>query len=88
MDTVESYFGMRSIEIQEGRILLNRDTFYQKLILDQGYYNDSLMTGDYEQMESDLLQVKEMGSNGVRRHQTIAARRYLTLCDELGLVVW
>jgi len=88
VDTVESYFGMRSIEIQEGRILLNRDTFYQKLILDQGYYNDSLMTGNYEQMESDLLKVKEMGFNGVRRHQTIADRRYLALCDELGLVVW
>ena len=79
---------MRSIEIQEGRILLNRDTFYQKLILDQGYYKDSLMTGDFKQMESDLLKVKEMGFNGVRRHQTIADRRYLALCDQLGLVVW
>ncbi len=88
VDTVESYFGMRSIEIQDERILLNRETFYQKLILDQGYYKDTLMTADVEQMKSDLLKVKEMGFNGVRRHQTIADRRYLALCDQLGLVVW
>ncbi|TFE01540.1 glycoside hydrolase family 2 protein [Jeotgalibacillus salarius] len=87
-DEVESYFGMRSIEVKGDRILLNRETFYQKLILDQGYYQDSLMTATYDQMESDLKKVKEMGFNGVRRHQTIADRRYMYLCDQLGLVMW
>ncbi|MBN8210180.1 glycoside hydrolase family 2 [Bacillus sp. NTK071] len=88
IDKVDSYFGMRSIEVQDGRVLLNKETFYQKLILDQGYYPDSLMTADFEQMKTDLLKVKEMGFNGVRRHQTIADRRYMTLCDQLGLVMW
>lgn len=87
-DQVESYFGMRSIEAKGDRILLNRESFYQKLILDQGYYPGSLMTASYEQMEADLTKVKEMGFNGVRRHQTIADRRYMYLCDKLGLVMW
>ncbi|MGP4077060.1 glycoside hydrolase family 2 protein [Halobacillus sp. K22] len=88
VDQAESYFGMRSIEVKDDKILLNQEFFYQKLILDQGYYKDSLMTASYEQMHSDLTKVKAMGFNGVRRHQTIAERRYMTICDELGLVMW
>ncbi|SES05858.1 glycoside hydrolase family 2 protein [Salisediminibacterium halotolerans] len=87
-DQVDSYFGMRSIEVNNGQILLNREEFYQKLILDQGYYKDALMTAGYDEMKADLLKVKEMGFNGVRRHQTIADRRYMYLCDQLGLVMW
>ncbi|WP_226584170.1 glycoside hydrolase family 2 protein [Halobacillus litoralis] len=87
-DQIESYFGMRSIETKEDKILLNREEFYQKLILDQGYYKGSLMTADYDQMKADLTKVKEMGFNGVRRHQTIGDRRYMYLCDQLGLVMW
>ncbi len=88
IDQVDSYFGMRSIEVDGHRILLNRETFYQKLILDQGYYPGSLMTATSEQMEADLRKVKEMGFNGVRRHQTIGDRRYMYWCDRLGLVMW
>ncbi|MCA0970727.1 beta galactosidase jelly roll domain-containing protein [Halobacillus litoralis] len=87
-DRVESYFGMRKIEVEDGRMLLNRETFYQKLILDQGYYGDALMTASFDEMKADLEKVKEMGFNGVRRHQTIADRRYMYLCDKLGLVMW
>ncbi|WP_052158817.1 glycoside hydrolase family 2 [Halobacillus sp. BBL2006] len=87
-DQVDSYFGMRSIETDGERILLNRESFYQKLILDQGYYPGSLMTATSKQMEEDLRKVKEMGFNGVRRHQTIADRRYMYWCDRLGLVMW
>ncbi|WP_173915430.1 glycoside hydrolase family 2 protein [Halobacillus sp. Marseille-Q1614] len=88
IDRVQSYFGMRNIEVKNENVLLNREAFYQKLILDQGYYPDSLMTADYEQMKSDLTKIKDMGFNGVRRHQTIADRRYMYLCDVLGLVMW
>ncbi|ARI75807.1 glycoside hydrolase family 2 protein [Halobacillus mangrovi] len=87
-DQVESYFGMRSIEVEGERILLNRESFYQRLLLDQGYYPGALMTATSKQMEEDLKKVKEMGFNGVRRHQTIADRRYMYWCDRLGLVMW
>ncbi|OIJ17424.1 glycoside hydrolase family 2 [Anaerobacillus alkalilacustris] len=88
-DRVESYFGMRKISIHNKDILLNNERFYQKLILDQGYYGEGLMTpGTIEMLESDLRKVKEMGFNGVRRHQTVADHRYMYLCDKLGLVMW
>ncbi|PRO66531.1 glycoside hydrolase family 2 protein [Alkalicoccus urumqiensis] len=88
LDELTMYAGMRDIRVENGRVLLNRETFYQQLILDQGYYPGRGMSGTAEQMEKDLHYVKEMGFNGVRRHQTIADRRYLSMCDRLGLVVW
>ena len=44
VDQVDTYFGMRKIERRDGRIYLNNSPLYQKLILDQGYWPDSLIT--------------------------------------------
>ncbi|WP_026690911.1 glycoside hydrolase family 2 [Alteribacter aurantiacus] len=89
VDKVDSYFGMRKVSIRDQDILLNNERCYQKLILDQGYYGSGLMTPDsIETIESDLLKIKRMGFNGVRRHQTVADNRYMYLCDKLGLVMW
>lgn len=88
LDVVETYFGMRKIEVINGKIALNSLDFYQKLILDQGYYHKGLMTGTVEEFKKDLVAVKEMGFNGVRKHQKIADNRYMYLCDKLGLVMW
>lgn len=87
-DYVESYFGVRSIEAKNGMINLNTLNFYQKLILDQGYYEDSLMTATVAELYHDLKTIKEMGFNGVRKHQKIEDSRYMYLCDKLGLVMW
>lgn len=87
-DYVESYFGIRSIEAKNGMINLNTLNFYQKLILDQGYYEDSLMTSTVTELYHDLKTIKEMGFNGVRKHQKIEDSRYMYLCDKLGLVMW
>ena len=43
-DHVKSYFGMRKISVSGNQILLNNRPYYQKLILDQGYWPESLMT--------------------------------------------
>lgn len=89
VDHVKSYFGMRGIRAKGTQILLNNKFFYQKLILDQGYYGDTLMTPSSETMEQeDILKIKEMGFNGLRKHQTVSSHRYLYLCDKHGLVVW
>ncbi|TVP89450.1 glycoside hydrolase family 2 protein [Alkalibacterium sp.] len=89
VDKVKSYFGMRSIGVRGKDITLNNEKFYQKLILDQGYYGDTLMTPADADMEyQDLVKIKEMGFNGLRKHQTVATNRFLYLCDKLGLVVW
>lgn len=41
VDTVSSYFGLRKISIEDGVVLLNNYPYYQKLLLDQGYWPDS-----------------------------------------------
>lgn len=38
VDEAASYFGMRDIRIEAGNILLNGRPLYQRLILDQGYW--------------------------------------------------
>lgn len=43
-DRVESYFGMRKVSVENGKFLLNNREYYQKLVLDQGYWEPSLLT--------------------------------------------
>lgn len=89
LDRVESYFGMRDISIENGRVLLNGSPIYQKLILDQGYWPDSHLTPPSEgAIIEDIDRTLEMGFNGVRKHQKIADPRFLYWCDRKGLLVW
>lgn len=88
-DEVETYFGMRSIEYVNGRILLNGSVFYQRLILDQGYWPESILTPPSDEaIKKDILLTKKMGFNGARKHQKIEDPRYYYWADRLGLVVW
>lgn len=89
VDEVGSYFGMRKIHTDGGLIYLNNRPFYQKLVLDQGYWKDSLMTaGSDEDFKADILLAKEMGFNGCRKHQKTEDPRFLYWADRLGYVVW
>lgn len=88
-DTVYSYFGLRKISTENGRILLNNKPYYQKLILDQGYWEDGLMTPDTpESFRKDIELVKEMGFNGIRLHQKIESPQFYYWADVLGVLVW
>lgn len=89
LDEVSSYFGMRKIHIQNGQILLNNTTLYQRLILDQGYWPESSITPpSVEALELDLQRIKELGYNGLRKHQKLEDERFLYLCDQMGMLVW
>lgn len=89
LDEVSSYFGMRKIHIKNGQILLNNTTLYQRLILDQGYWPESSITPpSVEAMELDLSRIKDLGYNGLRKHQKIEDERFLYLCDKMGMLVW
>ena len=89
IDAVSSYFGMRKISIEKGQILLNNHQLYQRLILDQGYWQESGITPpSVEALELDLQRIKEMGYNGLRKHQKIEDERFLYLCDKEGMLVW
>lgn len=88
-DKVETYFGMRKIERRDGHIYLNHYPLYQKLILDQGYWKESLMTPpEGEALLKDLELAKGLGFNGVRKHQKIEDPRFLYYADILGVLVW
>lgn len=88
-DRVETYFGMRRIEQIGGTIYLNHVPLYQKLVLDQGYWPDTLMTPkDGNALLQDLILAKKMGFNGVRKHQKLEDPRYLYYADRLGMLVW
>ena len=88
-DKVTSYFGLRSVRISNGRILLNGEVLYQRLVLDQGYWSQSLLTPpDEEAIRNDILLSKKMGFNGARKHQKIEDPRYYYWADKMGFLVW
>lgn len=88
-DEVTSYFGMRKVSINNGMFLLNNKPYYQKLLLDQGYWEESLLTApDDEAFITDIRLSKEMGFNGVRKHQKIEDPRFLYHADKMGFLVW
>lgn len=89
VDTVQSYFGMREIQIKDHQILLNGHELYQRLILDQNYWPDSGLTPrSTAEMTKDIQLIKELGYNGARMHMTIADPRFLALADKMGLLIW
>ncbi len=88
-DRVETYFGMRKVSIENGKFLLNNREYYQKLVLDQGYWENSLLTAPTDaDLIKDIQLTKAMGFNGVRKHQKVEDPRYLYHADHLGLLVW
>jgi len=88
-DTVKSYFGMRKISIQGNQVLLNNLPVYQKLILDQGYWEESHLTPPSEEaIIKDIDLILEAGYNGLRKHQKVEDSRFLYWCDKKGVLVW
>ena len=89
VDRVKSYFGMRKISVEKGKVCLNNHPYFMKLVLDQGYFPDSLLTPPSDDaIKNDVELTKAMGFNGARKHQKVEDPRYLYWCDKLGLLVW
>ncbi len=88
-DSVKSYFGMREITIDGGRILLNGKPLYQKLVLDQGYWTEGGLTPpNVEAFEDDIKLMLSMGFNGCRKHEKIEDERFLYYADIYGYITW
>lgn len=89
LDTVDSYFGMRKIHTEDGVVYLNNKAYYQKLILDQGYWKEGLLTAPTDEaFRQDIELAKQMGFNGCRKHQKVEDPRFLYWADQLGFLVW
>lgn len=89
VDEVASYAGMRSIAIDGHRVLLNGKPVFQRLVLDQGYWPETLMTApDDEALKTDIELAMTAGFNGARLHQKVFEERYFYHADRLGYLVW
>jgi beta-galactosidase/beta-glucuronidase len=88
-DRVESYFGLRNLEWRNGRVWLNGEPYVQRLVLDQGYFPDGLMTAPSDEaLRGDIDLARAYGFNGARKHQKVEDPRWLYWADHLGFLVW
>lgn len=88
-DEIESYAGLRSVSIQDGRLLLNGEPTFLAMVLDQGYWPQSYLTPPSDEaLRFDVEITKKLGFNAARKHQKIEDPRWLYWCDRLGLLVW
>jgi hypothetical protein len=89
LDTAYSYTALRSFTTDGDRFLLNGRPLQLRLVLDQGYWPATGITApDDAAFQRDVELAKDMGFNGVRKHQKIENPRYLYWADRLGLLVW
>jgi beta-galactosidase/beta-glucuronidase len=88
LDSVASYFGIRSIATQDGKVLLNGNPIYLRTVLDQGYWPESNLTPPSDEaIQEDIRYAKELGFNGIRKHQKVEDPRFLYWADRMGLLV-
>ena len=88
-DTVQSYFGLRSVALDGYRFLLNGKCVFLRTVLDQGYYPDGIYTAPSEQdLIKDIQIAFDAGFNGARLHQKVFEPRFLYHCDKMGYLVW
>ncbi len=93
-DQVSSYFGMRKLSVgRDGhgilRFFLNNQPFFFNGILDQGYWPESLLTPPSDEaLVYDIVRLKELGYNTIRKHIKVEPERFYYHCDRLGMIVW
>lgn len=94
VDTVKSYIGMRKYSIGKDdkgypRFFLNNKPYFQRGLLDQGYWSDGGMTPPTDEaMIYDIETMKRLGFNMLRKHIKVELDRWYYHCDRLGMLVW
>ena len=89
LDKVDAYVGMRKIHIDGTKIYLNNKPYYQRLVLDQGFYPDGVWTAPSDEaLRHDIEMSKEAGFNGARLHQKVFEERFHYWADKLGYLIW
>lgn len=88
-DTVDAYFGLRSVAITDKSFLLNGRRVYGRWVLDQGFYPDGIYTAPSDDaLKFDIEASMQLGFNGARLHEKIFEPRFLYWADKLGYLVW
>ena len=91
-DKVDSYFALRTIAIEKqngvNRVVLNGKPIFMHAVLDQGYFCDGLfLPAKAEEYEKDILRMKELGYNMLRKHIKVEPEAFYYACDGLGMLV-
>ena len=92
-DRVESYFALRTLEIRKvgkyQRLCLNGKPYFFHGLLDQGYWPDGLFTpAAPECYANDILAMKKLGFNTLRKHIKVEPEEFYYQCDKLGMIVF
>lgn len=92
-DRVRSYFALRTVETKEvngvARLCLNGKPYFFHGLLDQGYYSDGIFTpASPKCYEDDIMAMKSLGFNTLRKHVKIEPEQFYYDCDRLGMVVF
>ncbi len=88
-DNAHARIGLRKISVENGKIYLNDRPLFQRLILDQGYWEESGLTPpSVEALKKDIELSKAMGFNGARKHQKLEDPYFYYYAEELGFLVW
>ena len=89
IDEVKSYVGMRKVHTANGKFYLNNEPYFQRLVMNQGYYPDGIWTAPTDEaLKNDILLSKEAGFNGARLHQKFFEERFHYWADKLGFITW
>lgn len=87
-DEIKSYFALREIKLIEEKVYLNNKKIFLNGLLDQGYFPEGIYTpSTYQSYEKDILTMKNLGFNLLRKHIKIECDYFYYLCDKLGMLV-
>lgn len=88
-DDIISYFALRKVEIINNKIYLNGKETFCNGLLDQGYFPDGIYTpASYKAYAYDILQMKNLGFNTLRKHIKIEPAMFYYMCDSYGMLVF
>ena len=89
IDQVSSYTGMRKVHVDGNKVYLNNEPFYQRLVLDQGFYPDGIWTAPSDEaLRHDIELSMQAGFNGARLHQKVFEERFFYWADKMGYITW
>ena len=92
-DKVRSYFALRTVRVEKvgenSYIFLNGKPYFFHGLLDQGYFSDGIyLPATAEGYKNDILTMKSLGFNMLRKHIKVEPEIFYYYCDLYGMAVF